>query len=353
MTTRTPNGRGFTLIELLVVIGVIGILIAILLPAVQKVREAANRVQCTNNVKQVGLAMHAFHNDYQRFPPGSANDVAPFGTAASAGWGSSWWVYLLPYLEQQNLFAKWQFSGNSGFSNASNLAAADNVFIKTMKCPSSPLNETKGAPNRNSAGQHILLADYMGINGFWNGDPTTIGSFSDTNVSYDSTCCVTANGWYSVNGVLFAQSKIRIADVTDGISNTMMVGEESDFLRYGDGTAPTDIRSGGPYGWTMGCANSPAAYPNVPDYRPFNTQTLRYPINYVPSTAASPGSGPANGTWPGGLDLQMNMPIRSAHPGGANVLFADGSVQFLSNNTPFTVLAALSVRFDGQVATLP
>jgi prepilin-type processing-associated H-X9-DG protein len=214
------------------------------------------------------------------------------------------------------------------------------------------MDETKGAPSRNTAGQRILLSDYMGINGFWNGNPTTIGTFTDSKVSHTG-CCTGAPGWYSVNGMLFAQSKVRIADVTDGTSNTMIVGEESDFLRFGDGTPPTDIRSGGLYGWTMGSANTPTTWPSTPDCRHFNTQTVRYPINYMPSTVASPGSGPANGTWNGGTDLQANMPIRSAHPGGANVLIVDGSVQFLSSNTPLTVLGPLAARLDGQVASLP
>jgi prepilin-type processing-associated H-X9-DG protein len=188
----------------------------------------------------------------------------------------------------------------------------------------------------------------MGISGFWNGNPSSVGTYTDPNTSY-SSCCVSANGWYSVDGMLFAQSKVRVADVLDGTSNTMMVAEESDFLRYADGTAPADVRSGGLYGWTMGSSSNPAAYPSTPDYRAFNTQTVRYPINNLFATAASPGSGPANGSYPGGVDLQMNMPIRSAHTAGANVLFTDGSVQYLSSGTDITVLAGLAARADGQV----
>jgi prepilin-type N-terminal cleavage/methylation domain-containing protein len=348
-----PRRPAFTLIELLVVIAIIAVLIGLLLPAVQKVRAAASRLQCQNNLKQIGLAMHNFHNDFERFPPGAANDLPPFGTATSAGWGSSWWVYILPYIEQPGLASKWQFSGNSGFVNANNLALADNVFLKMMKCPSSPLRETIGAANRNSAAnKHILLADYMGINGFWNGNPTTLGTFTDTQTSY-SSCCVGGNGWYSTNGVLYAQSKVRILDIGDGTSNTMMVAEESDFLRYADGTAPADIRSGGLYGWTMGSASTPSSYPSTPDYRPFNTQTVRYPINTVFANSNGGGSGAANGAYPGGLDLQMNMPIRSAHTGGALALLADGSVQFLTNNTAINVLGALAARSDNQVVSLP
>src|ERR1022692_907735 len=127
-STRHQKMGGFTLIELLVVIAIIAILIALLVPAVQKVREAAARTQCINNLKNIGLALHGYHDSHKQLPPGCANDLPPFG-GTTQGWGSSWMVYILPNIEQGALYANWQFSGNSGYQNAVNSAAVSNLTI--------------------------------------------------------------------------------------------------------------------------------------------------------------------------------------------------------------------------------
>src|SRR5205823_8912085 len=137
------------LIELLVVIAIIAVLIGLLLPAVQNVREASNRISCANNLKQLGLALHTFHDTHSRFPKGcSMGDD-------KVQWGFSWLVYILPYIERGALYGKLQHTGQPGYSNRNNLQAVDGFAPSVFRCPSSPLSLRLGT---NTANIHTARA---------------------------------------------------------------------------------------------------------------------------------------------------------------------------------------------------
>ena len=335
-----PRRQGFTLIELLVVIAIIAVLIALLVPAVQKVREAAARAQCQNNLKQLGLALHSYHSSMRRLPPGGANDQADFGGSGagnSGQWGSSWMVYILPYIEQNALYSKWQFNSNSGAFNATNNAAANNAVIRTYLCPSSPL------PLQQSMSQPgSFLSHYVGISGAANG---IIPGYTETRINA-LPCAGTVGG----GGVLAPNSKIGLLAISDGTSNTIAISEQSNYLLDSGGIRQIWLASQ-IWGWYLG-VKSPGTVPafdnNGGDNREPNLATLRYAINYTP-----PGGWPndiaGGGVGSGGNCVGANIPLNSAHTGGANALFCDGSVRFLTDSTPVSVLGQLSTRDDGTV----
>jgi len=320
--------QAFTLIELLVVIAIIAILIGLLLPAVQKVREAAARMQCSNNLKQIGIGLHVYHDAYKVFPPGCTGDEAPWGTDGS-NWGSSWKVRILPYIEQGPIYAKWQFSGQSGYTNSNNVNMVSNLTIPVYRCPSSPLPEFYASSNNN--GSIEMFTSYTGISG------------SHT----DPTCANNGQGTISAGGILFPNSTIKIAAITDGSSNTIMVGEQSNHLRDTNNNIITGsysaITSQGPHGWTMGTGADTRIPPAFPTDRSFNCTTIRYTINQIGmSNSSGNGTGDNTGT---------NIPLSSGHTGGAQVVMADGSVHFFTNGMPLVTLQQLCTRAGNEIVT--
>lgn len=319
--------RGFTLIELLVVIAIIAILIALLLPAVQQAREAARRTQCKNNLKQIGLAMHNYHDVSLSFPIGS-------NTGQNQSFGVSYWAGLMPYFDQANMYSQLSFDGlhpgwtarNTGILNG---RAANGLPFSMMLCPSSPLPTM-----RNTGGGNVTcMPQYVGINGATD-DTATPSQFTQTPPQRGCcNCCgsVTGGGITSRGGLLVVNQAIKIRDITDGTSNTIMVGEQSNFVKNADGTGQNRIN--GHHGWLMGTHRW-----GFTNRRAFNLTTVRYPPNSVTLGIAGVGNndGPNNGLF-------------SAHTGGVQVLQGDGSVRFLSENVDMLTLRFLCSRGDGQV----
>ena len=371
------ESRGFTLVELLVVIAIIGILVALLLPAVQAAREAARRSQCSNNLKQLALGVHNFHDTYKVLPPGGTADIAPFGKATTGtGWGSSWLTRILPFIEQQPLYEKMRFTGNasdetgvatSGWSGPNapiNINASNGLIIEAFFCPSSSMDRFCRGPFVGNT--RVMAPNYVGITG---ADPLTIPGYTgDNRLSLPNTgtanCCT--GGRITSNGTLImgpGSTPKSFASLTDGTSNVAMIGENADFMTTVD-QAKRDYRAAAQHGWIIGwhSDNIPGgigqwAHGNGGDNRLFNMTTIRYRINDKRNYANNNLGWP---NWPGhcgqvGMceNSSANMPLSAAHPGGTMIALADGSVRFLPETMDLAVLGRLAIRDDGQPIQLP
>lgn len=292
--------RAFTLIELLVVIAIIAILIGLLLPAVQKIREAANRMKCSNNLKQLGLAFQNYHAALDRFPSGYVSGPqAQNAEGVGPGWG--WGAQLLPYLEQDNL--QKSISLNLDIRHSAN-ASARVMVIPTFRCPSDqPRSDTFAVVNAGGTTLcNVAFGNYVGVGG-----TVEVTAYPDTN-----------------NGVLYRNSQIRIADILDGSSNTIFAGERQ------SSKSPMTTWTGA----VTGCVNPPinAAFENEGPPTLILTNT----------GLAADGRVPNN-------PLEHVEDTSSRHPGGVNFLYGDGSVRFLRQTLNPKTWEALGTRAGGEV----
>jgi len=299
--TRRGRSGGFTLIELLVVIAIIAVLIALLLPAVQSAREAARRIQCVNNLKQLGLASHNYLDGNLTFPCGG---MTP--TLNSVGWSPmspyySYWSYLIgltPYFEQQAIFNAFNFSSLSYYSPEN--ITADQSHLTVLCCPSDPtVLNGNGYYSQATYGYAMGLSSYRGVNGPW---------YSPVRNMTGATSAQYQQMASQALGIIYHGSAVPIAGVTDGTSNTMLMAE---YVYSRLSTADQNCW----HWWVAG-----------------NTDTIGTAM-YAPNVAFS---GPTMGG-PGDPILYDNsatlavISSSSNHPGGSNHVFADGSVKFLKN----------------------
>jgi len=257
------DSGGFTLVELLVAIGIIGLLLAILLPAVQAARNSARRVSCCNNLRQIGIALHAHHEALGHFPAGCVEPRLRPDDAANRQ--LAWSAYLLPYLEQVSLHNRVDF--DKAFDSDENATAAAQI-ISTYLCPS-VVRDSHRVDGRGAC-------DYGGIFGERISGPNR-----------------------PPKGTMLYDRAVRIAEIRDGTSHTLIVSEDSSWI---DGQ------------WINGR----------------NIFDQAFPINQAPA-------------W--------ENDIRSEHPGGANALLADGSVRFLDENMEIDTLAAICTRNGGETVS--
>lgn len=301
---------GFTLVELLVVIAIIGVLVALLLPAVQAAREAARRSQCSNNLKQMALGMLNYEDTYKCLPPGrvgcdgdgSYQCAGNNSGAGTLGW--SGFVSALPFLEQSPLFNKidytpvpWGVTG--GWDNANNMEVVS-ARPKFIACPSD--NSKPFVDNQPSSGKKAATGSY-GLCGGHQGPPNGSG------IKHNNT------------GVFVYRTCFRLADITDGTSSQFLLGE----TRANDGYVKGVANACVPNMWTTGS-------------RFMSLRTTVNPVNQIPATGTLDNTG-----------APANAAFGSLHPAGAQFAFCDGHVSMIMNQINFVTYQRLSMRADGEV----
>jgi prepilin-type processing-associated H-X9-DG protein/prepilin-type N-terminal cleavage/methylation domain-containing protein len=294
--------KAWTLIELLVVIAIIAVLIGLLVPAVQQVREAANRAQCANNLKQIGLALHGFHDVRHRFPPGHVQGPLPqAGVYQPVRHG--WAPYILPFIEQRQLLDRYRWDLDSPDPLNQPVLAA---HLKVFQCPSAPEQDR-----------------FMTFAAFSWGGKAACGDYAPTFV-VDSV--LVQGGWIDrpadYRGVLVPNYMTRCSEITDGTANTILLSEVA----------------GRPRQWRAGRPGPDQSVLGGP-WAGFNTGVILQGSTH--DGESRPG--------PCAVNCTNEREVYSFHPGGANAVFADGSVRFLKADINIRILAALITRAGGEV----
>jgi prepilin-type N-terminal cleavage/methylation domain-containing protein/prepilin-type processing-associated H-X9-DG protein len=334
---RIPHHRrGFTLIELLVVIAIIAVLVALLLPAVQQAREAARRAQCKNNLKQIGLALHNYHEALQVFPPGRiVNYVNGQGHCFSA------YAHLLPYLDQGPIYNQINFNANPDDTGNSN-AVVTALILPMLQCPSD---------------QEVVLQPGFGTHNY----PMNTGT----------TFPVSPNNLQgtSITGIFYENSKVRMATITDGSSQTVCFSETVKSSLGGPATWDGVSKTNG-FVLNQGNSNAPGgppltSYPSqcagaglvlqqtrgskwlygAPGHSMYNH--IRVPNDpNVDCRGGEPHSKDTVNDWP---NLSHNVTSHSQHSGGVQALFCDGHIQFVSSSVNLATWQALGSRNGAEI----
>jgi prepilin-type N-terminal cleavage/methylation domain-containing protein/prepilin-type processing-associated H-X9-DG protein len=326
--TSSRDRPGFTLIELLVVIAIIGILIALLLPAVQKIREAAARMQCSNNLKQLALACHNYHDTYGSLPRDGSQSNLQYSHNQSNGtpgtgccgvgaphW--SWIARLMAHFEEANAMNQAGIPNNRMNQNADTLAVLA-LPLKVLTCPSDNTKPRTRTDSADLGGVLVAVTSYKGVSGSnWGAD--FYPNESNFNTPYRN---IGTNGSYNGlengDGIFWRadirKGALRLNDITDGTSNTFMIGEDvADFIAWNA------------WSYANGAVGTCAIPPNVG------------------ITVPPLGEAAGFGDWP------RRYSFRSRHLGGLQFAYADGSVHFVSDNIPLGVYRALATIRGGEV----